>query len=118
MPEATATAVVSTASTASAATDGANMAPLVFGALVLFLLVFLFWLLAVLRAAPEHRGSPLAIPTGSVRSLLALTIIGGFVVFLFFGSAAIGSDDFDKILAAFAALAGSATGFYFGSKKA
>jgi hypothetical protein len=114
MPEATATTV---ASTASAAGGGANIAPLVIGALVLFLLIFAFWLVAVLRTKAEDRSNPLTVPSGSMRAILAVTIIGGFVIFLFFGSSAVTGDSFDKVLAAFAALAGSATGFYFGSRK-
>lgn len=115
MPDATATAVVSAATAAGGA--NANMAPLVIGALVLFLLVLAFWLVAVLRTKDTDRSNPLAVPMGSMRAILAMTIIGGFVIFLFFGSSAITGDNFDKILAAFAALAGSATGFYFGSRK-
>ena len=59
------------------------------------------------------------LPRGSVRGVLALAIVGSFVIFLvfvpFLDSAA---DDslIDKVLVAFGTLSGSVTGFYFGGR--
>ena len=58
----------------------------------------------------------LALPKGSVRSMLALTVVGSFVVFLVFGGTipSIG-DRFTEIVAALTGVAGTIIGFYFGS---
>ena len=83
------------------------------------------WLLLVGVIAPayaaftnseetERRG--LNLPRGSVRSLLALLIIGSFVIVLVFGPMT--NMDLDAVIAAFATLAGSVLGFYFGSRTA
>ena len=58
----------------------------------------------------------LALPQGSVRSMLALTIVGSFVIFLIFGATipSIG-DRFTEIVAALTGIAGTVVGFYFGS---
>ncbi len=93
------------------------MTALIVGAVVVGGLVVLMYISAVLRSKDANKDKPLAVPVGSIRSLLAILIVGGFVVFLLFGSEAIENEDtFDKILAAFASLAGAATGFYFGSR--
>lgn len=58
----------------------------------------------------------LALPQGSVRSMLALTVVGSFVVFLIFGGAALPSGTrFTEIVAALTGIAGTVVGFYFGS---
>ena len=58
----------------------------------------------------------LALPQGSVRSMLALTIVGSFVVFLIFGGAALPNGSrFTEIVAALTGIAGTVVGFYFGS---
>ncbi len=58
----------------------------------------------------------LALPQGSVRSMLALTVIGSLVVFLVFGGAALpNSTRFTEIVAALTGIAGTIIGFYFGS---
>ena len=65
----------------------------------------------------EIRGLNLA--RGSVRALIALLIIGIFVVFLVLGSPHFqNSAAFDNIVTALAALSGSVTGFYFGARAA
>ena len=95
-----------------------DMVPLVVAGAVLVVVIVLMDLVAVWRTNSADRGEPLAIPRGSVRSLVSILIIGGFVSFLFFGSAAVAANAFDKILAAFATLAGAVTGFYFGGRAA
>ncbi len=58
----------------------------------------------------------LALPQGSVRSMLALTVVGSFVIFLVFGGAAVATDTrFTEIVAALTGIAGTVVGFYFGS---
>ena len=62
----------------------------------------------------ELRG--LALPPGSVRSMLALTVVGSFVVFLIFGGFALPENArFTEIVAALTGIAGTIIGFYFGS---
>ena len=63
----------------------------------------------------ELRG--LNLPRGSIRSMLALLVVGSFVNVLVLGSPVLGND-FDNILAAFGTLTGSIIGFYFGNRSA
>lgn len=65
--------------------------------------------------ASERRG--LGLPRGSVRSMLALLIVGSTINFLLFGSIAFG-ENFNEIIAGLVALSGSVTGFYFGGRTA
>ena len=92
--------------------------------------ITLVWLIVVGCALPmlaqfspnkvpmtEIRGLNLA--RGSVRALIALMIIGIFVVFLVLGSPHFqNTAAFDNIVTALAALSGSVTGFYFGARAA
>ena len=64
---------------------------------------------------PKLKG--LNLPAGSVRSMIALLVVGSFVNFLIFGDPVLGKH-FDKILAAFGTLSGSVIGFYFGNRSA
>lgn len=64
---------------------------------------------------PKLKG--LNLPAGSVRSMIALLIVGSFANFLIFGGPVLG-EHFDKILAAFGTLSGSVIGFYFGNRSA
>lgn len=88
--------------------------------------------------SPEERKTlkGLALPDGSVRSLIAFLIVGAFVIFIFFGKDAVSpcqtdenqledsgaeittEDDslYNTILASFATLTGAVTGFYFGNR--
>ena len=64
---------------------------------------------------PPLRG--LALPQGSVRAMIAIGIIGSYLITLSMGSVAIPSEDlFDKIIASFGGLVGAVVGFYFGSR--
>ena len=58
----------------------------------------------------------LALPQGSVRSMVALTVVGSFVVFLVFGARALPQEGsrFTEIVAALTGIAGTVVGFYFG----
>ena len=85
------------------------------------------WLLLVGVVAPayaafakrkdekELRG--LNLPRGSIRSMLALLIVGSFINILVFGHA-LGKDMLQIVVPAFSTLAGAVTGFYFGERTA
>ena len=65
----------------------------------------------------KHHLEPLGLPKGSIRSILALSIVGSFLITVALGPLFIDLDYFSAIIAAQSALVGSAVGFYFGSKK-
>jgi len=49
--------------------------------------------------------------------LIAFLIVGGFVIFVFFGKEAVDKDDlYTTVLASFGTLTGAVTGFYFGGR--
>ena len=86
--------------------------------------VLLFWVLVVLpiyavrksRKTQSLELKGLSLPQGSVRSMLALTIVGSFVVFLVFGGFALqNTTRFTEVVAALTGIAGTVVGFYFGS---
>lgn len=59
----------------------------------------------------------LALPNGTVRSVLALLVVGGFILFAFTGKGIVGDNEqFTAVLAAWVTLTGAVTGFYFGSR--
>ena len=93
-----------------------DLLPIIVAASVWAGILVILYVVTAFRTNEADRSLPLAVPKGSVRAILALLIVGGFVIFLFFGSVAMEEKIFDKILTAFAALAGSATGFYFGQR--
>ena len=63
----------------------------------------------------ELRG--LNLPRGSVRAILALVIVGSFVIFLVFMPFVGGeAKNLDKALVAFGTLSGAVSGFYFGGR--
>ena len=69
---------------------------------------------------PENGKSPLrglGLPSGSVRAILALLIVGSFVNVLVFGGDVFG-DEFEQVITAFGTLAGAVTGFYFAGRTA
>ena len=66
------------------------------------------------KSLPLMKG--LALPEGSVRAMIAIAIIGSYLITLSMGSMAIASDIFDKIIAAFGGLVGAVVGFYFASR--
>ena len=63
----------------------------------------------------EIRG--LGLPRGSVRSMLALLIVGSTINFFLFGSQ-VADDSFDQVVAALGTLSASVIGFYFGGRTA
>ena len=58
----------------------------------------------------------LALPKGSVRSVLAFAVIGAFVVFIFFGEDVVADENYDAVLTSLGTLTGAVTGFYFGGR--
>lgn len=59
----------------------------------------------------------LGLPRGSIRSMLALLIVGSTINFLLFGENVAG-ERFDQVAAALSTLSGSVIGFYFGGRTA
>jgi hypothetical protein len=94
-----------------------------YGIGLLFLLAFLVMLIAWFRtwgwndADGRKKLRGLALPNGTVRSVLALLVVGGFILFAFLGRGIVGDNEqFTAILAAWVTLTGAVTGFYFGSR--
>jgi hypothetical protein len=94
-----------------------------YGVGALFLLALLVLIIAWVRTwgwndekqMRELRG--LGLPNGTVRSVLALLVVGGFILFAFTGRGIVGDNDqFTAILAAWVTLTGAVTGFYFGAR--
>ena len=57
----------------------------------------------------------LNLPKGSVRSMLALMVVGAFVIFLVLGH---NVEKFDNVISAFGTLTGAVIGFYFAHRGA
>lgn len=58
----------------------------------------------------------LALPQGTVRSMLALVVVGSFIIFLLFGGSTLPAEArFTEIVTALTGVAGTIVGFYFGS---
>jgi hypothetical protein len=96
---------------------------ILYGIGLLFLLAFLVMLIAWFRtwgwndADSKKKLRGLALPNGTVRSVLALLVVGGFILFAFLGRGIVGDNEqFTAILAAWVTLTGAVTGFYFGSR--
>ena len=100
-------------------THAANFLPLLIaeGALLAIALVALpIYAASKARQRKDLSLKGLALPQGSVRSMLALIVVGSFVVFLTFGGVALPAGTrFTEIVAALTGVAGSIVGFYFGS---
>ena len=61
----------------------------------------------------------LNLPNGSIRAMLGLLTVGTFVLVLAYGlSLTVDIPFYDQVITAFAALAGSVSGFYFGGRVA
>lgn len=87
------------------------------------------WLFAVLLGGPlyaslrsgdrQNDSRALNLPRGSIRAMLALAIVGSFVILLAFAPllAKVETDVLDKVIVAFGTLSGAVTGFYFGGRQ-
>ncbi|MCY3873711.1 MAG: hypothetical protein OXF88_05405 [Rhodobacteraceae bacterium] len=97
----------------------ANILPLLIAEGTLLLLVLIALPIYAVWTAQSSANvvlKGLALPQGSVRSMLALTVVGSFVIFLVFGGAALPNGTrFTEIVAALTGIAGTVVGFYFGS---
>ena len=99
---------------------------LLYALIALFVVVFVVMPLVCLwigYCTRKNGGAPLEgtkglyLPEGSIRAMLALAIVGAFIVVVILGPMVDGlKESFDKILAAFSALTGAVTGFYFGNR--
>ena len=85
--------------------------------LVVALLVLPAYAALKARTGDDVELKGLGLPKGSIRSMLALIVVGSFVVFLIFGASALPKDSsrFNEIVAALTGVAGTVIGFYFGS---
>lgn len=89
-------------------------AEIILAFLVLFMLPLFFWV----RGRTRHETSRgLGLPRGSVRSMLAILIVGSTINALLFGSEPAG-EHFGEVIAALTTLSGSVMGFYFGGRTA
>jgi len=117
------TTVAGEGTAGSVATPAFGPEAVLYGIGALFLLAFLVMLIAWIRTwgwndadgMKKLRG--LALPNGTVRSVLALLVVGGFILFAFVGRGIVGNNEqFTAILAAWVTLTGAVTGFYFGAR--
>ena len=96
-----------------------NFLPLILAeSILLFIVLIVLPIIAICRTRTQDAAQlkGLALPQGSVRSMLALAIVGSFVVFLVFGGIVTSIDGhFTEIVAALTGIAGTVVGFYFGS---
>ena len=104
----------------SSAVVSADILPLLIAESVLLLIVLVALPIYAACKSKSQDNLPLkglALPQGSVRSMLALTVVGSFVVFLVFGGPVFSENDrFTEIVAALTGVAGTIIGFYFGSR--
>ena len=115
--------IAQTTTAAGSATPAFSAWAVVFGIGALFFLAFLVMLIAWIRtwgwndAEGMEKLRGLGLPNGTVRSVLALLVVGGFILFAFIGRGIVGDNDqFTAILAAWVTLTGAVTGFYFGAR--
>lgn len=98
---------------------GGDIWPLVVAESILLFVTLVALPLYAAYKAHVHPDLPLkglALPQGSVRSMLALTVVGSFIVFLIFGGVSLPSGTrFTEVVAALTGIAGTIVGFYFGS---
>lgn len=94
--------------------------PLLWAASILLVIVLVLYpVVARSRLwAPPEAAPPrgLNLPRGSVRSMLALLIVGAFVVVAIFGAEAFEGEDYQHVITILGTLAGPILGFYFGSR--
>jgi hypothetical protein len=121
--------IAQTTTGAESGTSGSAVTPtfsawaVALGIGVLFGLAFLAMVITWIRTwgwskeedVKKLRG--LALPSGTTRSVLALLVVGGFVLFAFIGRGIVGDgDQYNAIFGAWVTLTGTVTGFYFGSR--
>ncbi len=95
-----------------------SIVPLIIAESILLLVVLIAIPVYAVWQARGHSMSlrGLALPQGSVRAMLALTVVGSLVVLIVFGGPVMGaSENFNQAVSALTGIAGSILGFYFGS---
>lgn len=98
-----------------------DMWPLAIAKIALFALVLIALPLLAIWVTRKHNGQMelrgLALPKGSVRSMLALMIVGSYLIVLVLGSGTAALENhYTEILGALSGIAGAVVGFYFGSR--
>ena len=90
------------------------------GLFVLVLCVLPALAVYIFRKKPEKlRLKGLGLPEGSVRSMLALLIVGSYMIVALIGAGYKGTEELKhlgEVLSALAGVAGAVIGFYFGSR--
>ena len=64
----------------------------------------------------DKTAHPLGLPKGSVRSLLAISVIGSFLITMALGPLFIAHNTLSIVIAGLTGIVGSIIGFYFGSR--
>ncbi len=99
-----------------------NFSILLYALGILFVVVLIILPMLAIWITNGQNGSDiplkgLALPQGSVRSMLALLIIGSFMIVAVIGGGVSAlEDNFDEVLSALTGIAGAVVGFYFGSR--
>ena len=96
------------------------------GALLGFTLVWIVLAYYFNRGEAPTPKRGMGLPRGSTRSIIAVWVIGAFIVFVFFGRDALAEvanadsestdDIYEKVLVSFTTLVASISGFYFGAR--
>jgi hypothetical protein len=89
----------------------------------------LVWIILAYIFNKGNAGAPkrgMGLPRGSIRSIIAVWVIGAFIVFVFFGRDALAEaaqsndtstdDIYEKVLVSFTTLVAAISGFYFGAR--
>lgn len=73
-------------------------------------------LMAYAKNSDKLRG--LGLPSGSIRSILAIWTVGSYISFLVFAPSAMMPESYQYAVGAFSGIAGAVIGFYFGGRTA
>lgn len=100
-------------------TNFSELIPLLTAESILLIVVLIVYPLYACWKTKSRNDIPLkglALPQGSVRSMIALTVVGSFIIFLVFGGTIKAMESrFTEIVAALTGISGTIIGFYFGS---
>ena len=85
---------------------------------ILFLVLVFFGYPFICKCKTNDKGASLKglnLPQGSIRAMIAIAIIGFYLITLSVGSFFMEKETFNMVLTAFGSLSGAVIGFYFGS---